>query len=386
MALGPWGRRQTASPPAAEAEEEPKELRFDCEACGASLTFAPGTRQIACAHCGHVNRIPDEGDVVFEEIDLRQTLASLERQAEHSHARVVGCRSCGAEFTLEADTHAGACPYCGSDVVTDTGRDRPIKPAALVPFAVDAEAARQALRGWLKRLWLAPSELARFARREGALTGVYTPYWTFDAETESRYVGDRGIIVQVPRRMPVSVGGKMRMQTVMVPETRWTRVSGRVARRFDDVLVLASDNLPDDLAGGLGRWDLAGLVPYREDYLAGFRSEAYQVELSDGFGGAQRIMRGRIETDVRLQIGGNLQRIRRLDTRYGDLTFKHVLLPIWLAAYRYRGQLYQVAINGQTGQVTGRRPYSWIKIALLVLGVLVVLGGAYLLIQAGGGG
>ncbi|GAB5467422.1 MAG: hypothetical protein Kilf2KO_04520 [Rhodospirillales bacterium] len=390
MAIGPWGRRRKADTPppdlpheadASVAEEG--ETRFDCESCGASLKFMPGTDRVTCDHCGHVNEIPDEREPLVE-IDYRETLAKLAERCDQSEARVVGCQSCGAQFTLEPDSHAGACPYCGSDVVTDTGRDRQIKPAALVPFELDQAKAQAALKGWLKGLWFAPSGLSRYARKDGALSGLYTPYWTFDAETRSRYIGDRGIIVQVPRRMPVMVNGSMRMQTMMVPETRWTRVSGRVRRDFDDVTVIASRNLPLDLAGAIGRWRLAALVPYREDYLAGFRSEAYQVELPDGFRDAQGIMRQQVEADVRLDIGGNLQRIRRLETDYGAISFKHVLLPIWLAGYRYRGKAYQVVINGQTGQVEGHRPYSWFKIAAAVLAAAALLGGLYALTLLGG--
>ncbi len=384
MRLGPWGRRpkEEAPRPAplAEAEEE-RELRFDCESCGASLTFQPGTTEITCAHCGHRNAIPDaEVPVAFEEIDYHATLARLEQHAELGRQRVVACQSCGAEFSLEPDSHAGACPYCGSDVVTDTGRDRPIKPAALAPFALDREQARQALRGWLKRLWFAPSGLAKFARREGALTGLYTPYWTFDAASESRYVGDRGTLIQVPRTIP----GKGGPKTVMTTKIRWTRVSGRVARRFDDVLAGASANLPRGSLRGLAPWRLGELVAYREDYLAGFRSEAYQVELPEGFEDAKKTMQGIIKADVCADIGGHTQRIRRLETRYDAITFKHVLLPVWMAAYRYRGKAYQVLINGQTGRISGQRPYSAIKIALAALAALALLGVALYLFQTSG--
>jgi len=119
-----------------------------------------------------------------------------------------------------------------------------------------------------------------------------------------------------------------------------------------------------------------------EQYLAGFRSEAYQVELEDGFAEAQRAIRQQIEVDVRADIGGDQQRISSLDTRYGAITFKHILLPIWLAAYRYKGKPYQFVVNGQTGEVHGERPYSAIKIALAVALALGIAVGAYFAFEA----
>ena len=41
------------------------------------------------------------------------------------------------------------------------------------------------------------------------------------------------------------------------------------------------------------------------------------------------------------------------------------------------GVAYQVFINGITGEVQGQRPYSKVKIAFAVLGVLVLAGVLY---------
>ena len=71
-----------------------------------------------------------------------------------------------------------------------------------------------------------------------------------------------------------------------------------------------------------------------------------------------------IEQDVRRDIGGDQQRIGQIETDVGALTFKHVLLPVWLAAYRYRGKSFRFVVNGRTGAVEGERPYSAVKIAV----------------------
>jgi len=370
----------TAGEPEAGEATEAAENRFPCEACGAVLTFAPGSTVIKCAHCGHENAIPDDGAPI-EEVDFRATLESLERDAPHSADRVVKCSSCGAEFTLAKDAHAGACPYCGSTVVTDTGKERQLKPAALVPFQVDQAGASERLAKWLKGLWFAPSGIGQFARGDSRFLGVYAPHWTFDAETSSNYSGERGIYVQVPRTSTVMVNGKPQMRTVMHTETRWTRVRGFVRRTFDDVLVLASRNLPKHLAGKLFTWKLEALVPYRDEYLSGFRSEAYQVGLEEGFQQAKAIMENQIRADVMRDIGGNVQRVHRIDTKWGRISFKHVLLPIWVANYSFQGKAYNFVINGQTGELRGERPYSWIKIALAVAVAVAIGVGIYLATQ-----
>ena len=78
---------------------------------------------------------------------------------------------------------------------------------------------------------------------------------------------------------------------VQVPKIRWTPRRGRVRRFFDDVLVLASSSLPKAHTDALEPWDLSGLAPYAPQYLAGFRAEAYRVELNDGLAVARQIGR-----------------------------------------------------------------------------------------------
>ena len=91
-----------------------------------------------------------------------------------------------------------------------------------------------------------------------------------------------------------------------------------------------------------------------------------------------------IRRDIRFDIGGDRQKIHQVDTSVRGVTFKHILLPVWLAAYKYRGQTYRFVVNGQTGKVQGERPYSAIKIAFAVLvGLLLAaaFGYAYALNQ-----
>ncbi|MEM1100327.1 MAG: primosomal protein N' (replication factor Y) - superfamily II helicase, partial [Pseudomonadota bacterium] len=263
-------------------------------------------------------------------------------------------------------------------VVTGTGTNRHIKPRGVLPFALDEGAARTALEEWLGGLWFAPGGVAEYARKGRRMAGIYVPYWTYDAATSSRYTGQRG--THYYETKTVMRDGKR--ETVRVRKTRWKSVSGRVARAFDDVLVLAATSLPKRYTDRLSPWDLSDLRPYNPEYLAGFRAEAYTVDLDAGFEEAQGIMRRVIERDVRFDIGGDAQRITTLKTEARDVTFKHILLPVWMAAYKYRGKSFRFVVNGRTGEVQGERPYSAWKIAAAVVVGLVVAGVAgYVLAQ-----
>ncbi len=360
-----------------------QEYRWPCAQCGADLRYAPGQTELTCDHCGHAQAItPDAPRSIARalgELDLERGLRDDLPAAATAEVRSTSCPSCGAVVEFQGANHATECPFCASPVAIDTGAHRVIKPQALVPFALTETEARAQLVKWLGRLWFAPSKLVEYTRKGRAMTGIYVPYWTFDADTRSRYRGKRGEHYYESRTVTVMVDGKRQQRQEQVQKTRWYPAAGTVARDFDDVVVIASTALPPRLASGLDPWDLGQLAAYSPDYLAGFQAEGYTVSLADGHGSARNRMTQVIETDVRRDIGGDVQQIETIDSDFLDETFKHILLPVWMAAYKYGGKSYRFLVNGQTGEVQGERPYSGWKIAFAVLlSVIVILGAVYL--------
>ena len=366
-----------------------EEHRYPCDQCGAELRFAPGQSVLKCDHCGHVQKIAapplalasssgpwaDSGKP-FPELDLARGLADdLPDTASHE-VRSTHCTNCGAVVTFQGANHATECPFCATPLVVDSGSQRHIKPQALIPFQLDEGTARKALIAWLGSLWFAPNRLLEFTRAGRAMNGVYVPYWTFDADTRSRYRGQKGVHYYETRTVTVNVNGKSERRTEQVQKTRWYPASGNVARRFDDVLVIASSSLPKSLGEGLEPWDLSAMQPYNPDYLAGLQAEGYTIALSDGHQSGRAKMDAVIYADVCQDIGGDVQRVDTIDSDYRDETFKHILLPIWMAAYKYSGKSYRFLVNGLTGEVQGERPWSVWKITFAVLGGLILIGGA----------
>ncbi len=370
--------RQEPETPA--SDNTPELRRFPCGQCGASLEFAPGIDALRCAHCGHENRIAAAAAPILEQ-DFRQTLRDLVNTAPASENIAIHCDPCGASFSFDAATHAGQCPFCGAPVVAKTTQHRQLQVQALLPFKIVRDQARAAFRTWLGNLWFAPGGLKDYARNDASLTGMYVPYWTYDADTTTRYQGERGDDYQVQESYRAIENGQEVERIRIVTKTRWTPAAGVVARVFDDVLVLASRSLPQAVTERLEPWDLANLTPYREEYLSGFQSEMYQVELEQGFERAREIMAPTISRDIERDIGGDHQRIHAADTRYGEIHFKHILLPVWMSAFRFRDKTHRFVINGRTGEVQGERPYSPWKIAFAILLAAALAGGGFALWQ-----
>jgi hypothetical protein len=258
------------------------------------------------------------------------------------------------------------------------------QPKSLLPFLITDKAAHAAFDKWIGGLWFAPSALKDKAKRDEKLLGIYIPYWTYDSHTDSYYRGERGVIYYERQMVTVIVNGQPRQQVQNVPRIRWTPVSGRVRLFFDDVLVGATRTLPRAILDRLEPWDLPNLVPYNESYLSGFQSEIYQVDLDEGFEQARGIMDSRIYHAILSDIGGDQQRVNSLETQHAATTFKHVLLPVWSAAFRYNGETYRFVINGRNGKTQGERPYSVVKIVFAALLGISLLGGlGYFMDKAG---
>jgi LSD1 subclass zinc finger protein len=364
-----------------EFEEKTKEIsnQLDCRECGALLKFAPGTTHLKCEYCGAANEIKEAAEpTVVEEIDFEKFLNENDSGVEKQEIVTVKCGNCGAATTLKPNISSDSCPFCASPIVVTGGTANSIiKPKYLLPFKIDQKNAFDEFKKWVKSLWFAPNDLKNYVDNADKLNGMYIPYWTYDSNTDSDYTGQRGDNYVTTETYTTTVNGQTQTNTRTVTKIRWSYASGRVNNKFDDVLVLASTSLPEKYTNELEPWDLESLTAYNDKFLSGFRTESYQVDVKTGFEKSKVIMDGGIRASVKGDIGGDHQQITSLSTVYNDITFKHILLPVWLSAYRYNDKVFRFMINARTGEVQGERPYSVIKIVFTVLGVIALGVGIY---------
>ncbi|TYC22445.1 hypothetical protein FXF52_20820 [Micromonospora sp. MP36] len=342
---------------------------YRCGGCGARVEYAPGTTVLRCPYCGHRQQIAGAGREVREHAYAE--LATLPRKPVASvGAHTFVCPGCGAR--TESDALAQRCQFCATPLVADAAAGELIAPEAVLPFTVDQAGVRTALGQWCRSRWFAPNSLKKVSEAE-TLKGTYLPHWTFDARTVSDYQGQRGEYYYVTETYTVTVNGRQETRTRRVRRTRWYPASGTVRRDFDDVLVPATTHLPEKQLDQLAPWPLAEAVAYHGDYLAGYHALRYDTEPEAGLAEAKTRMAPVIDRDCRSDIGGDEQRVTAVDTTYSDVTYKLLLLPVWIAAYLHAGRSYQVLVNARTGEVIGERPYSAAKITAAVLAALALV-------------
>lgn len=333
--------------------------KFSCPACGAEAHWNPARQKLLCPFCGSESPAPldaSRGGAVLEH-DL---VAALRRLPESSRGwqaakTSVRCQSCRAVSVFDAEKVAQRCDFCGSSALVPYEQiEDAFRPESLLPFQVSEPQARDLIRAWYGRQWLAPNRFTATAVTD-TVKGLYLPYWTFDAKVDASWTAEAG------RYYYVKVG-KTRVRHV-----RWSPASGAVSHVFDDELVCASLGVNAAMLRKVEPFPTGALVPYDPQYVAGWTVERYQIDLDAAATSAGERMNATIHAMCVSQIPGDTYRNLSVNARFYDQTFKHVLVPVWLLTYRYSTSVYQVVLNGVTGRIAGTRPWSWVKILLLVL-------------------
>lgn len=346
------------------------EHKKSCANCGAELKFKPGSNQLKCEYCGYEEFI-EQAKSSFEELELEHYLKVVGDNAYTETIDLLHCKNCGANQHVEENYKSLSCIYCGEPLIReDVEKEGWILPGALVPFQIDSKKAREIFKNWVNGLWFAPTNLKKAALDPNSLHGVYIPHWTFDANLFANYQGQRGDYYYETQTYRTKNG----TQTRQVRKTRWSSASGSVQGFIDDILINASLKKQRDLPGKVSFWNLKELVPFNSKYLSGFVTEKYTISLKEGHHQSFQEAKNIAYNWIRQDIGGDTQRVDNANIKLSDETFKHILVPVYISFYRYGAKDFHFYVNGQTGNISGLRPYSFWKIFFLVLFIAIIIG------------
>lgn len=345
----------------AQTVETKEETDKKCPSCFGVMDFDPKTGGLACPFCGHTEAIPvnEEAPKEAEEQDLASA-DKIENCNWGVEKKTVICKSCGGESIYDALEISSVCPFCGSNQVMEAFDQNTMAPGGVVPFAITDKQASDLFRSWIKKKWFCP-KMAKESAKAKSFKGIYLPYWTFDAKTYSEYVGEYGI-------------DKKRDDRII---TNWYAVRGNSSLSFDDELVCGTTKHSGSMLQGIEPYRTAENKTYKPEYVAGFAAERYSIGIKEAWEMAKQSMkykiRNTIENGIKRQYHADRVRNLRITTKYSDLTYKYLLLPVWISSYKYQDKVYQFMVNGQTGKVSGKIPISVPKVILTVLGVILLI-------------
>jgi len=362
-----------------EKETQTIQNSLNCKSCGAVLHYAPGTNRLKCQYCGcEDNIIPTQYKEEITVYNYDEFIEYTQKLPDENtrQQEVISCSNCGSKTHFDPNVTATQCAFCTTPLVLELkNSEKYIEPHYVLPFLFDKDTAVKSFHKWIKGLWFAPNELKKKVETNSLspLKGIYLPYWLYDADTVTEYSGQRGDHYYETETYTERVNDRTVQRTRLVQKTRWHSVSGSVNNTFENITVTASRSLPKDFLDDLTPWPFEELKFFDERYLSGFNAETFKVKPDEGFDEAQEIMGPDIMESIRRDIGGDEQRISDTDVEYFNVGIKYALLPVWVSSFRYNNKIYQFIVNASTGEVKGKRPYSALKIILLILAILAIV-------------
>lgn len=339
-----------------------------CPACGAEAVWTPAQHALVCPYCGTVSpaELAADGSTIKEH-DLAEALRNLpsDKRGLEPDRVSVQCQSCKAISVFETGRVAQRCDFCGSPaIVPYDAMKAPIRPESVLPFRLGESQVREQMRKWYGSRWFAPNRLKSAALTD-TVHGVYIPYWTFDAQVAAQWTAEAGHYYYENVRR----NGKTETER----RVRWEPASGALSHFFDDELVAATRGVDGALLKKIEPFPTDSLKPYDKGYVSGWVVEQYQIDLVAAAERARLAMDARLREMCAAQVPGDTQRNLRVSADYSGQTFKHVLVPIWLLAYTYGSRTFQVLINGVTGTIAGKHPFSVWKLLFAILGALLAV-------------
>lgn len=333
-----------------------------CKNCGSNMVFNPDTQMLRCDRCGYEEDFGKSDEL--EEISIDSALG--ENAVWRDEALTFRCENCGANIVAAAAETASVCPFCGASHVVAEDDLQGIKPNGVLPFRFGKDEAVAYFKKWAKKHVFAPDVFRKKVSPE-KMRGVYMPCFTFDSNTDSVYRGRVGYTHT--RTVHTSKGTRTETYTV------WRNISGSFSHFFNDVMVNAGKRMEEKKAAKLAPFDFTGARVYESEYLVGFVAHRYEKDIRTCWDEAKRTMDARLRSMIISRYSCDKVDYLNVSTHHSGVTYKYLLLPVYVINYKYKKSNYVIYQNGSTGKTVGKAPVSvWKVLAAVAAGVAALVG------------
>ena len=315
---------------------------YQCPACTGPLHFDGASGKLVCDFCGS-SYDTAEIEALYAEKEAAAETAAQNKQApppdsvwsenEAAGLRSYSCPSCGAELICDETTAATSCPYCGNPTVIAGQFSGMQRPELVLPFVLDKNAAKAALKKYYRGKRFLPSAFSSQNHIE-EIKGVYVPCWRFDANASGS------------GQYEATTSSSHRNGDYVITTTKHYDVRRAGTTQFMGVPVDGSTKMPNGHMDAIEPYDYRAFQPFSTAYLPGYMADKY-------------------DEDSVSTLSENISI---------DYTAKHyALLPVWMLHTKWQGKDYLFAMNGQTGKLVGDLPVDKRKVAAWFAGISVPL-------------
>lgn len=326
-------------------------MEYKCPCCGGVVEFDSATQQMKCPYCDTVFDVAAMADMDAalknakeDELNWDTSGGETWQEGESDHMRIYVCNSCGGEIIAEDTTGATHCPYCDNPIVMTGSFAGDLKPDYVIPFKLDKEAAKKALKEFMTNKKLLP-KLFKDENHLDEVKGIYVPFWLFDADAEAN-MAYRATRVRVWHDSQYNY-----------EETQYYRVLRAGKLEFEHIPVDASSKMADDMMDSLEPYDFSEAVNFQTAYLSGYLADRYDVNAEASVERAN----ARVKTSTAHALASTVNGYTTVTPQESNIRLAngkshYALLPVWILNTTWQGEKYTFAMNGQTGKFVGNMP------------------------------
>ena len=351
-------------------------LDFKCPCCNAPINFDSTEQMMKCPYCDSqfdVAALKGKDEVLnsqpADEFNWQTNAEEDWGNDEQNDLSVFVCKSCGGEIVGDANTAATSCPYCGNPVVLSGRLSGMLKPDYVIPFKLNKEAAKNALKQYVCAKKFAPSAF-KSENKINEIKGIYVPFWLFDSDINAAvsYEGTR-----------VRTWSDSKYNYT---ETSYYDIFRQGNMSFSNIPVDGSSKMADDLMESIEPFDFSQAVDFQTAYLAGYLADKYDVTMENSIGRANDRVKVSAEDTLRSTVDG-FATVTPVSSSVQVLRgqAKYAMYPVWLLNTTYKGEKFTFAMNGQTGKIVGNLPVSTAKLAGLFGGLFAGIAAVVYLIS-----
>lgn len=325
-------------------------IEYKCPSCDGIMTFDSQSQKMKCQYCQtefSIEAIQSYNEALkthTAQLSWQPPTGSEWEDDEQTHLVHYVCHSCGGEIITDKNTIATTCPYCDNQVVFDEQIQGILKPDLVIPFQIDKNAAKDALKKHFENKKLLPP-LFKNENHLEEIKGIYAPYWLFDCQSEASF----------------SYRGQ-RIHRYSDSQYNYTETEHFMLNRvghmdFQKIPADGSLQLDDTLMDSLEPFDYQKATDFQSAYLAGYLAEKYDVSADDCTAKINNRIQKSIEESFRGTTTSYLgvREINR-NIHFNQTHVHYALLPVWILNTTWNGEKYVFAMNGQTGKFVGDLP------------------------------
>lgn len=346
-------------------------IEYKCPNCAADLKFNPELQKLSCEFCLSSFTMEELKQIKEDAGESMPSEEEVQIQQEfEEHTNLYHCSSCGAQIMCDDEQTALFCYYCHNPVILSGKMTGEYKPGKIIAFKLNRERALTTFRNWLHKRSFVPDDF-RTEQQLEKVTGLYVPFWVADCNVKADFS---------------AIGKQVRSWTsgsYHYTETKEYSVIRRGNIVTNGIPADGESKIDDMLMESIEPFNYDDLQPFSMSYLTGFYADKYDVDKAQVFPriktrasqACKQVIRGSVGTYSSLSVNMEQYNIMSTDWEY-------MMLPVWFMSYKYNDQVYEFAINGQTGKLAGTPPLDKHKLRMFC--TALGLGAASLVYLLGG--